>query len=182
MCQFIWLSYCIFLTFYFISFPFVLFVLIFPYFLYYSSMLQLYFPSPFHFHPTDYIYYFLLGIPLCAPWCLLLFCKWNMCLIHFFFSCILCSTYVIWFSWQPFYVITFALFNALFPFPFVTLYCATFCFFLVYLLSLFFFFCQLLFLLFKCIPLIKGILILVLFLFFYYLFDLSFIITIFMLW
>ena len=73
-------------------------VLIFPYFLY--KFVQLFFPSPFHFHPIDFMYYFLLGIPVCALWSLL-FCKGDMlCLIHFFCSCILCSTYVIWFSWH----------------------------------------------------------------------------------
>ena len=80
LCQFI----CIFLTFYCIYFPFVLFGSNFS-LLYLFLYIATIFSSPFHFHPTDYMYYFLLGIPLCAVWCLL-FCKGDMlCLIHFFF-------------------------------------------------------------------------------------------------
>ena len=60
------------------------------------SILQLFFCRPFHFHLIGYIYYLLLGIPLCALWC-----KGGMfCLIHFFCSCIVCSTYLIWFLWH----------------------------------------------------------------------------------
>ena len=71
-------------------------VLIFPYFFYYSCILQLFFPSPFYFYPIDYVYYFLLGISLCALWCFLLYCRgYMLCLIRFFCCWILCSTYVI---------------------------------------------------------------------------------------
>ena len=115
LCQFIWLFHYI-STFYCISFPFVLFCcsnfsLFSLLFLYIATI----FSSPFHFHPTDYAYYFLLCIPLYALWCLL-FCRGDMlCLINFFCSCILCSTYVIWFLWL-FYGITFTVFDILFSF------------------------------------------------------------------
>ena len=79
-----------------ISFPFALFCCS-NFFLF--SLLFLYsvtiFPSPFHFHPLNFIYHLLPGIPLCALWCLLLFKRDMLYLIHFFCSCIFCSTYVI---------------------------------------------------------------------------------------
>ena len=77
------------------SFPITLFC-----FLYCSCIFQLFFSSPFHFHPIYYMYYFFIGIPLCGLLCLVLFCKGDMlCLIHFFCICILCSTNVTWFLW-----------------------------------------------------------------------------------
>ena len=96
LCQFILLFHIIW-TFYCISFPcqlfchsnFSLFSLLFWY-------IATIFSQSFSFSSNRFMYYFLVGIPLCALWHLLLFCRGDMlCLIYFFCSCILSSTHVI---------------------------------------------------------------------------------------
>ena len=107
-------------------------ILIFPYFLHYSCILQLFFPSPFHFNPTDYMHYFLLGIPLCFLWHLLLLFKGDMLsLIHFCCSCVLCSIYVIWFSWHlTWFMVLLSVFLCMVSFPICHSVFTSFCFFL----------------------------------------------------